>query len=137
GNLPKTPSKAYGTVTAGVVEDFQSYYGLPVTGIADEVTLSKIKEILEPPYQSGDRGQPVVELKKNLTQLGFGNFPTNPSIYYGTVTANVVKDFQRAFELKATGITDQSTLNKMNEILNSDYRIGINGSHVRDLKMQL
>src|SRR5699024_5244593 len=113
------------------------YYGLPVTGIADEVTLNKIKEILEPPYQNGDRGKPVVELKQNLTKLGFGNFPTNPSIYYGSVTANVVKDFQKFYSLEVDGIAGEETLQKIEEVIENPYENGSRGSHVVQLKKHL
>src|SRR5699024_6948711 len=119
GNFPANPSGAYGTVTKNVVKQFQSYAKLPQTGIADQATLNKIKEVLNPPYKPGDRGVAVTQLKKDLRQLGYGNFPANPSNVYGTVTANVVKDFQNANGLKDDGITDQQTLDKISELVNN------------------
>src|SRR5690625_3200889 len=137
GNFPKNPSTTYGKVTANVVKDFQRYYDLNVTGIADVNTLQKIKEVLEPPYKDGDRGLHIKELKENLTTLGFGNFPKNPSIFYGTVTANVVKDFQKSYELKPTGIANKETLSKIEKLLNPPFTIGDKGTHIRDLKQNL
>ncbi|MEI3610717.1 peptidoglycan-binding domain-containing protein, partial [Pseudogracilibacillus sp. SO10305] len=46
-------------------------------------------------YTNGDKGPHVIQLKKDLRQLGYGNFPANPSNVYGSVTANVVKSFQK------------------------------------------
>src|SRR5699024_5787890 len=137
GRFPSDPSENYGPVTSGVVKEFQAYYNLPQTGIADEATLAKINEVLEPPYKNGDRGLKIVEIKENLTNLGFGNFPKSPSIFYGNVTENVVKVFQRHFGLNNTGIADQHTLNKITEILNTPYQDGNRGKNIKDLKMDL
>src|SRR5699024_4708047 len=119
GNFPTNPSGTYGTITKNVVKDFQKYANLPQTGIADTKTLNKIKEVLNPPYKSGDRGIAVTQLKKDLRQLGYGNFPANPSNVYGAVTANVVKSFQKDNGLTANGIANQDTLNKINQLLNT------------------
>ena len=127
------PSPNYGPITAEVVADFQQQYGLTVTGIADDLTRQKVDEILEPPYQIGDRGEPVVELKKQLVELGFATW-SNPSPNYGTITANRVKDFQKAFGLKQDGIVDDETL----ELLyNPSYYDGDSGQHIVDLKKDL
>ncbi|MBP1971795.1 N-acetylmuramoyl-L-alanine amidase, partial [Virgibacillus natechei] len=108
-----SPSQYYGSVTAGVVEDFQDYYNLSVTGIADSATLDKIAEAL-PPYQNGDKGDSVVKLKEDLTVLGFANW-SNPTQFYGSVTAGVVEDFQASYGLPVTGIADQTTLNTIED----------------------
>ncbi|SFA99252.1 Beta-N-acetylglucosaminidase, partial [Lentibacillus halodurans] len=104
-----SPTPYYGSITAGVVKDFQEYYDLEVTGIADEMTRSRISEVLAPPYRTGDRGAPVVELKEKLTELGFANW-SNPSPFYGNVTAGVVEDFQAAHGLIVDGIAGKNTL---------------------------
>src|SRR5699024_5067522 len=137
GRFPSDPSENYGPVTSGVVKEFQAYYNLPQTGIADEATLAKINEVLEPPYKDGDRGLAVVEIKENLTSLGFGRFPKNPSIFYGKVTTSVVKEFQSHFGLKNTGVADQHTLDKISEILNSPYQDGNSGEKIKELKIDL
>src|SRR5690625_4289782 len=137
GNFPKDPSTVYGKVTSEVVKDFQAYYNLSQTGIADQKTLDKIESVLHIPYQNRDRGIAIVELKQDLSTLGFGNFPKNPSIFYGSTTTKVVKDFQKTFGLNETGITDKETFNKIDELLNSSYAIGQKGNHIRALKQDL
>src|SRR5699024_7690685 len=82
-------------------------------------------------------GLAIIELKNDLMQLGFGNFPKNPSIFYGSTTTKVVKDFQKSLGLKQSGEANKETLNKMDELLNSPYAIGQKGKHVRELKQQL
>src|SRR5699024_9725361 len=110
--------------------DFQEYYNLRVNGIADEITLTKIDEILSSPYQDGRKGNHIVELKKDLTALGFGNFPSDPSKKYGPVTKGVVKDLQKTYGLVVNASALEFTLAKMEESLsavaktNSDITLG-------------
>src|SRR5690625_2699562 len=137
GNFPKNPSKNYGSVTEGVVKEFQDYFDLPISGIVDEDTYNKIIEILNPPYQKGDRGLAIKEMKEDLTLLGFGNFPSNPSIYYGSVTESVVKDFQHHYKLSKDGIAGTETLNKIDDLLNSIYKKGNSSKEIRQLKIDL
>src|SRR5690625_1969746 len=139
GNFPSSQSKNYGNVTEGVVKDFQTDNNLPVDGVAGKSTLAKIEELLTKPsdYTIGDSGDHIVELKKNLTLLGFGNFPSSPSKNYGSVTEGVVKDFQLYYGLKATGNGDKKTLNKIESLLSSSYQNGERGTHVVKLKEDL
>src|SRR5690625_2794003 len=139
GNFPSSPSKNYGNVTEGVVKDFQTDNNLPVDGVACKSTLAKIEELLTKPsdYTIGDSGDHIVELKKNLTLLGPGNFPSSPSKNYGSVTEGVVKDFQLYYGLKATGNGDKKTLNKIESLLSSSYQNGERGTHVVKLKEDL
>jgi len=51
---------------------------LTVNGIANKVTLNKIKEVRNSKYSNGNSGEHVVELKRNLTKLGVENFPSDP-----------------------------------------------------------
>src|SRR5699024_3725421 len=119
------------------VKEFQAYYRLPVSGIADDRTLEKIAEVLNPPYSNGDRGVHIVSLKKDLTALGFGNFPSNPSISYGSVTANVVKEFQQFVKLKADGVADEETLKLLAQIKNAEIKDGYKGNEVVVVKQYL
>ncbi|WP_373893897.1 peptidoglycan-binding protein [Virgibacillus sp. CBA3643] len=130
------PTKYYGTITAGVVEDFQAYYDLPVTGAADSVTRAKIDGVLNPPYQDGDRGAPVIELKEKLVELRFADW-SSPSQFYGNITAGKVEDFQAYYDINITGIADNQTLKKIDEILNPPYRDGDRGMPVIELKKKL
>src|SRR5690625_1383990 len=141
GNFPSSPSKNYGSVTEGVVKDFQKANNLPVDGVAGKSTLAKIEELLTKPsdYTLGDSGDHVIELKKNLTLLGFGNFPSSPSKHYGNVTEGVVKDFQKDNKLPVDGVAGKSTLAKIEELLTKspDYTVGDSGDHVVKLKENL
>ena len=137
GNYPESPSGTYGDSTARNVKRFQNYYSLNENGIADETTLNKISEILNSPYSSGNSGAHVVELKENLKTLGIGNYPSNPSGSYGSSTARNVHAFQSYYGLYENGIADEVTLNKIQEILNSPYRLGNRGNHVVELKRNL
>ncbi|WP_158282257.1 peptidoglycan-binding protein [Salipaludibacillus keqinensis] len=125
GSFPTNPSNRYGPVTMGVVEDFQQYYGLDISGIADEETLSFIDSTLNSPYTNGERGSHIVELKENLTALGYGNFPTNPSNSYSSVTAGVVSEFQRSNELVDNGIADGPTLAMISSLLEETAQTGV------------
>ena len=129
----KSPSQVYGNITANVVREFQSYYGLPATGEANETTRNKIAEVLNPPYKNRDRGEPVVKLKENLVKLGFANW-SNPSQFYGSVTANVVKEFQSYYGLNKTGVADSEVLSTIQHILTMAYQSGDSGPHIKKLK---
>src|SRR5690625_5109119 len=137
GNFPKSPSTGFGSVTEGVVREFQSYYDLVENGIVDEVTLNRMEEILSPPYQAGDRGEHIIKLKRDLTLLGFGNFPKNPSNVYGKVTTGVVKDFQSYYGLTADGSVGPATMDQIDEVLSSTYQDGERGDHIVKLKKDL
>ncbi|WP_171051764.1 peptidoglycan-binding protein [Alteribacter natronophilus] len=123
GNFPTSPSNRYGPVTMGVVEEFQAANGLPANGIVTEETLTKIEALLSPPYESGDRHYYIQLMKQDLTALGFGNFPSTPSYAYGSVTSGVVKEFQKAYGLDATGVADEETLTMIQELLDADVAV--------------
>ncbi|UTR16220.1 peptidoglycan-binding protein [Salipaludibacillus sp. LMS25] len=137
GNFPKNPSNTYGSVTIRVVEEFQKAYNLPITGIADHATLYTIQEALNNGFYDGASGNHVVELKQNLTKLGFGSFPDNPSNSYGNVTMRVVKEFQTTYGLPTTGIATPSTIDKIDNLLVNGFYNGVSGDHVRELKQNL
>lgn len=74
----------------------------------------------------GDRGEDVYKLQKTLQELGF--FPSlfEPTSYFGGITRQAVKDFQKKYEesilwsigLKLpTGYFGKQTRNKLNELL--------------------
>ncbi|NMA74774.1 MAG: hypothetical protein GX963_11575 [Bacteroidales bacterium] len=131
-----SPTNVYGPITAGVVKEFQKYYGLQTTGIADEVTRAKMDEVLTPPYRVGDRGEAIVELKEKLVQLGFASW-SNPSQYYGPITITVVNKFQDYYGFEQSDVISQEMLEKIDLILTGDFSIGDSGTHVIDLKEKL
>ncbi|MDE5415826.1 peptidoglycan-binding protein [Alkalihalobacterium chitinilyticum] len=108
-------NEVYGSFTAQRVRQFQAYYGLVVNGIADERTLAKLDEILSSPFQEGREHNDVIQLKENLTTLGYGNMNINP--VYGSFTAQRVREFQADHGLRVHGIADEVTLAKIDEQL--------------------
>jgi len=130
------PTNVYGTITAGVVRDFQEYYGLPITGIADEATRDKVDEILSFPYRDGDRGSAIVKMKEKLVQLGFASW-SRPSQFYGPVTITAVNKFQEYYGFDQSASFTQEMSDKMDSLLKGEYSIGDSGAHIVSLKEDL
>ncbi|UOQ87046.1 peptidoglycan-binding protein [Gracilibacillus salinarum] len=134
--ITNNPSEYYGPKTEATVEDFQSYYGLVVSGIAEERTLKEIQNILSSPLSPGHSNQDTKTLKENLKKLGF-SVSDNPNMDYGPKTASTVKEFQQYFNLRVNGIGDTATLSKINEILSSPLRYGESNAQIKQLKIDL
>ncbi|BBW97720.1 peptidoglycan-binding protein [Geobacillus icigianus] len=103
----------YGAVTAEAVKQFQRDNRLAVTGRADQATLERLKQTEGSVSSSvglsvGSRGSQVRELQRHLKQLGYFTYP-NITGYYGEITAEAVRRFQRANGLPATGVVDSRT----------------------------
>nr|WP_253288802.1 peptidoglycan-binding protein [Amphibacillus sp. MSJ-3] len=125
----------YGSSTEASVKEFQSYYGLKVNGIADPPTLNEMLNVLNSPFREGQVHDDVIQLKKDLNKLGFGNFSYNKN--YFSTTARVVGEFQEYYGLKVNQIADQRTLDKIQEVLNSPLRKGQKNDSVIKLKKDL
>src|SRR5699024_3508066 len=82
-------------------------------------------------------GTHIVQLKKDLTTIGYGNFPNNPSIFYGEVTESVVKEFQKEQNLVVNGIADEVTLDKIIELLKKDNTKPVNKTEYTDYNLTL
>ncbi|WP_440897979.1 peptidoglycan-binding protein [Amphibacillus sp. Q70] len=115
-------NQSYGSTTEATVKEFQEYYGLRVNGMADERTLDKLDSILDTPLKRGGRDESVTQLKRNLVTLGFGNFNFNQT--YGSTTEATVKEFQTFYDLKAHGVVDHFTQDKLDELLNNPMQRG-------------
>jgi peptidoglycan endopeptidase LytE len=111
----------YGAVTSDAVKKFQKANGLTVTGMADNITLTKILKAVEQKGKTqtskpketiyltiNSVGEKVKQVQTKLKQLGYFTYPTITG-YYGSLTAQAVKQFQREAKLKVTGIVDQKT----------------------------
>src|SRR5699024_2501467 len=133
GNIKVTT--LYGSLTEQRVKEFKTYYGLKATGQADLETLDKMADILSSPMQPGKRHEDTIQLKKDLNRLGFGNIKVTSS--YGSFTEKRVKDFQRHYDLKVTGIADSRTLDKIDEILSSPFQKGKRHEDTIQLKKNL
>src|SRR5699024_10036288 len=134
--VPGNGTTLYGESTTRKVKELQIYYNLKVNGIADEVTLEKIEEILSSPLQNGQKDAYTVILKKNLDKLGF-TVPGNGTTLYGKNTMKKVKEFQSHYKLKVNGIADAVTLAKIDEILSSPLQNGKRHKDVIKLKNNL
>ena len=134
--VPGNGTDYYGINTEKQVKAFQKYYGLVENGIADPVTLNKIKELIEGPLFNGIKREDVKTLKQNLEKLGF-KVPGNGTNLYGNNTEKKVKEFQKYYGLKVTGIADQTTIDKINEILNSPLQNGKRHQDTVQLKKDL
>ena len=110
-----TVTNYYGSFTEKRVKQFQKYYGLKVTGEADQATLSKIASLLPNPLSKGKRHKDTIPLKKDLNKLGYGGITVTN--YYGSFTKKRVKQFQKYYDLKVTGEADQATLSKIASLL--------------------
>ncbi len=115
--VPGNTTTYFGEQTERKVKDFQAHYKLSVNGKANQATLTKIKQVLSSPLQSGKRHKDVVKLKENLGKLGF-KVPGNGTNYYGAETAKKVREFQKANRLPISGIADEITLAKIAEKVN-------------------
>ncbi len=135
GNIPLIPlNGVYDEVTADAVRQFQTYYGIPVTGDVDIVTWDTLREIYISVVQSipdsfygnrakiypgyflteGMRNQAVTDLQTYLSLIGryYAEIPELPVTgYFGSQTATAVETFQRLFGLNVTGAVGPVTWN--------------------------
>ncbi|ARP44167.1 Peptidoglycan endopeptidase LytF [Geobacillus thermodenitrificans] len=115
----------YGTITADAVRRFQKDNGLPVTGSVDSTTFGRIEDAVKkktaPPAEEnrtsiyltiGTRGEEVKQVQTNLKQLGYFTYPEITG-YYGTITADAVRRFQKDAKLQANGIVDSQTYERL------------------------
>lgn len=71
-------------------------------------------EAHSPDLHEGVSGQDVTELQSTLKKLGY--FHTEPTGYYGSITKDAVIQFQRDFNVSATGFTGPLTRAKLAEV---------------------
>ncbi|WP_031406890.1 peptidoglycan-binding protein [Geobacillus vulcani] len=135
----------FGSITEEAVKAFQRAMNLPVTGIVDDATYTKLKSApaSNDMLALGSRGAAVSDLQRWLKRLGYFHYPQITG-YYGAVTADAVKRFQRANGLPATGRADRATLERLKQKATSQLAassdvltIGDRGDVVRKLQQQL
>jgi cell wall-associated NlpC family hydrolase len=120
----------FGPVTKKAVMDFQKANGLVVDGIVGKQTYKKLleKSFQEVPAKKQtvqtvtptsskelklhSTGQAVMKLQQDLKFLGFFTYYKTTD-YYGTITMEAVRKFQISQKLKATGVADATTLNRI------------------------
>ncbi len=134
--VSNNPNGNYGPITAAKVSEFQAEYGLRVTGIADPLTQDRLNELATVPLEQGMYRADVVDLKINLEKIGYA-VSSNPTTYYGPMTASQVRAFQSAYGLTADGIADKETIEKLQDAVANRLYLGINDTRVIDLKKNL
>ena len=126
----------FGDLTERRVREFQEYYGLNPTGVADQQTQQKLDEIYNSPYQNGKTDAYTTEIKKMLNALGYGGLAEGP--VYGNLTERRIKEFQRDHGLKAHGIADELTLETLRAVYNkTEFKNGDTHPKVTDIKRKL
>jgi len=131
------PNNNYGPETVEVVKDFQSYHGLVVNGIIDEVTYTAIQELVNSPLAPGSSGANVREFKADLMAAGFATSWTNPNNNYGPETVEVVRNFQSYYGLAVNGIIDSVTAEKIDSLLERSDQVGASGPEIQEIKLDL
>ncbi len=125
GYFTGKPDGTFGPSTLSALKTFQEKNGLRATGIALPELQQLLYEkrprnaagrlvhlkLLPPipgfPMESGDVGDAVVTLHRNLQALG--HYDGEISENYTRATANAVKDFQKAHSIRQTGKVDSFT----------------------------
>ena len=111
-------------------------------GSDDELYLPKDKFTHEEPapqfYSQGVTHSSVADIQERLMDLGFMDY-AEPTIYYGSITMEAVKMFQRQHGLKEDGIIGPQT----KELLFSDEakyylaKVGMRGDDIRRIQQRL
>lgn len=125
----------FGDFAEKKVKQFQNYYGLEVTGIADIPTLSKIKDLINSPLQLNSYHEDVIQLKQKLNWIGYGNIKVTN--LFGPKTEQCVKKFQKIHNLPVDGIVDDQTYAKIDEVLSNLYKLGNRHEQIAQLKRNL
>jgi cell wall-associated NlpC family hydrolase len=126
----------FGPVTKKVVMDFQRANGLVIDGIVGKKTYSKLLEKSIHDEKPADKetiqktgvsskvlklystGKKVKKLQEDLKFLGYFTYYKTTD-YYGTITTEAVRKFQISQKLKATGVADAVTLQRIQQKVNT------------------
>ncbi|WP_416147711.1 peptidoglycan-binding protein [Salipaludibacillus sp. HK11] len=128
-------SDLYGSFTAKQVTSFQDYYGLQSTGQANLATLKQIDELVDSPFQEGNRHSDIPAIKEQMNQIGFGYITV--TTLFGSYMDQKVRDVQDYYGLRVNGILDDPTQTKINDVFNSPHRQGIRDEETIALKERL
>ncbi len=123
GLLDVDPTGYYGSLTEQAVISFQESAGLSTDGKAGPATLSKLLgsaydgvtysgSLNNDMFQYGDEALAVGDIQRRLMELGYIELSEFTS-YYGSITEDGVRRFQRANKLHVDGIAGSATLKRM------------------------
>lgn len=115
GYLKETPDKRYGNATTGAVKDFQRANGMQADGCIGPETRDLLQsgDAIAWVLTVGDSGSDVKEMQSRLKSLGYISSSAVTG-YFGEVTEDAVRDFQKRNDLTADGKVGRKTLEKMN-----------------------
>ncbi|WP_143833163.1 peptidoglycan-binding protein [Oceanobacillus timonensis] len=131
-----TVTTLFGSFMEQKIKEFQKDQGLRVSGIADEITVAKLKELApKDTYQRGDRHADMIKFKQQLNAIGFG-YITETTLF-GSFMETQVKRFQAYYGLSQTGKINKATKNKLNSVYNSPFQRGKRHNDIPEIKRQL
>jgi len=122
----------YGDITETAVIDFQRKYDLLADGVVGGTTINKMKELglvsfspngqnkvlgtlTLPVYEKGLNDAEVKLLQRALNAVGVYNYGEYTT-YFGPVTEEAVKAFQKKYGLTVDGVAGSSTIEKLKSL---------------------
>nr|WP_289037983.1 peptidoglycan-binding protein [uncultured Allobacillus sp.] len=87
------------------------------------------------PYKVGDRVEEIIGIKEKLNALGFSGITVTN--YFGNYTEDKVLEFQRYYELSASGEVNRETLDKLNKVFDSPHQLGKRAAENKNIKEKL
>ncbi|WP_216831861.1 peptidoglycan-binding protein [Alkalihalobacterium elongatum] len=133
-SVSSNPTDFFGPITERQVKAFQKDYGLAATGVVTNDVWEKLIDVTA--LKQGMSHRDVVQLKMDLAILGY-SVSSNPTTFYGTITASMVSEFQRDYGLEVTGVSDIITVTLLNELASGPLREGMYRDDVVNLKINL
>jgi peptidoglycan hydrolase-like protein with peptidoglycan-binding domain len=107
----------YGEITRNSVEQFQKAFGLPVDGIVNPATHAAIdRAIANQNLAKSSTSIATLELQSRLKTLGYFPAQVRTTGYYGPITEESVRKFQRAYGLPVNGTPDSSTVAQLKAV---------------------
>jgi peptidoglycan hydrolase-like protein with peptidoglycan-binding domain len=128
GYFPKgrVASGYFGTITESALKKYQRSVGLPQTGIFDKATYGQfyttgaISSTLVPPITVGDQSNAIYRAQLLLSKLKFYPPDVSPNGFFGPITAQALRDFQKFYGLAQTGKFDTTTSAILNNMLQTN-----------------
>lgn len=102
------PDGVYGPTTMTSVSAFQRLYGLPVTGVTDQVTWDKIVSVYEPALIRVDKAEPIEIIMDPGEVFRIGD--SNAYIYLlQSILIQLSNDYSKITPPEHNGVLDNST----------------------------
>lgn len=128
-----------GDLQGEIMGEVLSKYEVTMIGDDDEEIVLDINEVeFLPIYNRGTTDKSVAVIQSKLMDLGFMD-PAEPTDYYGSITMDAVKRFQRQNDLKQDGIMGQETIAMILDPSAKSYLLkqGMEGSDVKLVQRRL